>query len=309
MIGLGYIAALDIGGTHARLAVQPLGDTPRFFEMPGFTLLQNGPEDAARRCWALMEGPLAALGTSPGDCQALCCGAAGVDTESDRRAYKALLVQLGFAPGCIQVYNDCELLLAALDRPALLVAAGTGSLALARSADGRFHRCGGWGFFTSDEGSACRLALDGLACAVRAWDGADRATALTALLEAEGIGSAAQAEALARAALADKSRLAALAPLVLRAAQSGDKPASQLVWQAVRGLGGCALAAARKAKLYRPPLLLWGSLLTESEVLSTPLTAFLQREAKVQLLPPGPSALESALTLARARLENTEKEC
>ncbi len=298
MSGPAWVGALDIGGTHARLAMQPLGGQPFFFEAPGFTLLQNGPAGAAQRCAALLAEPMAALGASPAGCRALCCGAAGVDTEADRQAYRRLLAGLGFAPERILVYNDCELLLAALGRPALLVAAGTGSMALALGADGQFYRCGGWGFLTSDEGSACQLALVGLACAVRAWDGAGGATSLTGLFEAEGIAGPAQAEALARCALTDKSRLAALAPLVLRAAQQGDGPAARLVQQAARSLADQALAAARKASLTAPPLMLWGSLLTKSPVLRAPLAELLRREAGAHPLPPGPTALEAALAIA-----------
>ena len=40
-----FTAALDIGGTHARLAVQPQGQPVRFFHAPGFTLAQNGLRD------------------------------------------------------------------------------------------------------------------------------------------------------------------------------------------------------------------------------------------------------------------------
>lgn len=306
MSGRGYLAALDIGGTHARLALRLPGRQPRFYTAPGFTLLQNGPEQTARRCAELLLPALAQLGQTPQGCAALCCGAAGVDSEADRRAYKRLLTGLGFAPQQVWVYNDCELPLAALGRPALLVAAGTGSMALARDARGRFHRCGGWGFMTSDEASACRLALQGLTCAVRAWQGMCDAPVLTGLLAEQGVNGPAQAEALARAALTDKSRLAALAPLVCRAAQQGERPAARLVRREAAALGMCAAAAARKAQLCQPPLLLWGGLLTGAPALREPLVRYLQKKLGARPVPMPSSALEAALELAARQEEQHE---
>lgn len=294
-----YLLALDIGGTHARLAVQLRGQAPRLYEAPGFTLPQNGPAETARRCAALLREPLAALGCPPAGCAALCCGASGVDGEAARAQYREIFTGLGFLPGAVQVYNDCELPLLELDGPAVLLAAGTGSLALARDASGTIARCGGWGLFTSDEGSAARLALEALACAVRAWDGACTSPALTGLLQSEaGISCPLEAERFARTAAADKSRLAALAPLVCRAAAQGDAPVLELLHRQAALLAQAAACAAGKLKLCRPPVVLWGSLLLKTHALRAPLVPELAARGLGSARAAEHTALEAALALA-----------
>ena len=297
---MSYLLALDIGGTHARLAVQPEGKPVQLCRAPGFTLLQNGPEETFHRCGALISAALTALGETPAGCAALCCGASGVDDEASRAQYAAIFEALGFAKEAVQVHNDCELPLLALGRPAVLLAAGTGSLALAQDGAGRLARCGGWGLFTSDEGSATRLAWEALACAVRSWDGVVSAPALTRLLEQEaGLHCPLDAERFARAAINDKRQLAALAPLVCRAAEQRDAPVLELLDRQGGLLANAAAAAAAKLGLCTPPVLLWGSLLLKTAALRAPLVHWLTQRGLGPTAPAEQSALDAALALAR----------
>ena len=78
---MSFVAAMDVGGTHARLALKPQGQSPLFFDAPGFTLHQNGAKEVARRCGELFSQALNSAGLTAGQCAALCCGAAGVDSE------------------------------------------------------------------------------------------------------------------------------------------------------------------------------------------------------------------------------------
>lgn len=294
-----YFAALDIGGTHARLALQIPGEHVRYIDREGFTLLQNGVEDVKRRLAALFSEPLQTMDMTPEQCICLCCGAAGVDDESSRRQYTQLFLELGFPADKVQVYNDCELILAEYGKPALLVATGTGSLTMSRGADGRMYRSGGWGYLTSDYGSACRIALDALARAVRAWDGVCAAPVLLELLKDRNITSALEAETFARSCFADKRKLAALAPLVCQAAALGDPQAAQVLQQQALFLGQDAVNAAKQANLEKTVVLLWGSLLTQTDALRVPLMAYLESEIGAVELPVEKTALEAALLLAQ----------
>lgn len=295
----GYFAALDIGGTHARLALRIPGEQVRYIDAEGFTLLQNGAEDVKRRLAALFAEPLQDMGMTPEQCICLCCGAAGVDDEPSRRQYTQLFLELGFPVDKVQVYNDCELILAEYGRPALLVATGTGSLTMSRGTDGRMYRSGGWGYLTSDYGSACRIALDALARAVRAWDGVCAAPVLLELLKQAGIAAPLQAETFVRGCLSDKRKLAALTPLVCQAAALGDPQAAQVLQQQALLLGQDAVNAAKQANIERPMVLLWGSLLTQTDALRVPLMAYLESEIGAAELPVEKTALEAALLLAQ----------
>src|SRR5262249_43983484 len=82
------------------------------------------------------------------------------------------------------VDNDATLLLEAgtPEGWGVAVIAGTGSIAFARSPDGRFDRSGGWGYLLGDEGSAYALALGGLRAVARSADDCLPPTRLTETL-------------------------------------------------------------------------------------------------------------------------------
>jgi len=108
--------------------------------------------------------------------------------------------------------------------PGVLVIAGTGSSVLAQDQTGRLVKAGGRGVILGDEGSAYAVAASALRAAAHAVDGYGPPTALTDwLVKAAGVKDF---EALpAWAAAAGKVRIAALAPVVVSAAEIGDSVA------------------------------------------------------------------------------------
>ena len=85
------------------------------------------------------------------DPAALAVGAHGCDTDPQCRAYRAALSRV--VSGAITVVNDSELMVPAAGlSDGVGVVAGTGSIAVARTADGRMLTAGGWGWILGDEG-------------------------------------------------------------------------------------------------------------------------------------------------------------
>ena len=88
--------------------------------------------------------------------------------------------------GRVQVVNDAELMgPAAGYSGGISVVAGTGSIAVARSRDGRMLAAGGWGWILGDEGSAPALVRDAAKAIRGAIDAGDGADPLTDALMAE----------------------------------------------------------------------------------------------------------------------------
>jgi N-acetylglucosamine kinase-like BadF-type ATPase len=164
----------------------------------------------------------------------------------------------------IDVLEDAALLLAAgsPDGWGVAVVAGTGSMAYARGADGRTARAGGWGPLLGDEGSGYAIALAGLRAAARAADGRAAATPLTdRLLAACGLTRPEELVGVVYRG-GDRATLAALAPVVLDAADSGDAVAGEIATSAAAELAAAAAAAARSLGLgARFPVALAGGLL------------------------------------------------
>jgi N-acetylglucosamine kinase-like BadF-type ATPase len=175
----------------------------------------------------------------------LVAGLAGAGRLDARDAARSALEATGVAMA-VEVRGDSEIALddAFDDGAGILVVAGTGSMALGRAVHGRQARAGGWGVLLGDEGSGWWLGIQGLRAVARAADGRGPATILTGvLLNALSLPDA--AAMITRVDTASKGEVAALAPLVLRAAGDGDAVARQLADDAAGELAAAAFAVRR----------------------------------------------------------------
>jgi len=170
---------------------------------------------------AIAESVREASGDRTDAVRAVLVAGAGTDAARTGAAVVAALPRAVFV-------NDSAAAWAAVagGEPAIAVIAGTGSNCLGVDADHRARRAGGWGHVFGDEGSGHWLGAQAVGAAIRAFDGRGPATALCDVLVAE-IGGADVGEAVSRlyAAGAGKTEVAALAPLVSRAAEAGDEVA------------------------------------------------------------------------------------
>ncbi len=192
----------------------------------------------------------------------------------------------------LTVANDATLLFAAgtPDGWGLAVVGGTGSIAFTLDAHGNDARAGGWGYLMGDEGSAFRLGLLGLRAACRAADNVGERTALLpAFLAALGSTDPREFIPAVYRGKWDKAAIAALAPVVLVAASSGDSIATAIFEQEAHELARTAAGAVAAGGLSRDgvPVALAGGLLLESELYRD---RFL-RELRACGVTPGPVGL------------------
>jgi N-acetylmuramic acid 6-phosphate etherase len=188
-----------------------------------------------------------AAGLSRQPVAAACIGMAGAGRPDEQRFLQEWAVRVGLAVE-VEVTTDAAILLAAgtPEGWGLAVVAGTGSMAYARSPDGRTARAGGWGHLLGDEGSAYALVTAGLRAVARAADGRGSTTLLQDRLLAQlGITRAIDLIPMAYGGTCDRAALAALAPVVLEAA-SEDTVAAEIVDRAARELADTAAAAVRQ---------------------------------------------------------------
>lgn len=116
----------------------------------------------------------------------------------------------------------------------IVIIAGTGSIAYG-VCRGRTRRCGGWDYELGDEGSGGWLGKKLLYAFTRESDGRAPAGPLLELVRAElGLSDDFDLIAFAQEHMADRSRIAALAPLVTRAAEAGDTCARDILERAAR---------------------------------------------------------------------------
>jgi glucosamine kinase len=200
---------------------------------------------------------------------AMWAGLAGAGAEAGRSAVARALAAERLAE-VVVVGTDVEAAFhdAFGGGPGILLIAGTGSIAWGRDSSGRVMRVGGWGKRLGDEGSGFAIGMGALRAASRAFDGRGPPTSLAGDLLAHL--SLEQADALIGwAAVASKSDVAALVPLVSRAAALGDPVATQLLAEAVQALSDHLIAILERTGPWAEPpaLVLWGGLLREGGTL------------------------------------------
>ena len=126
--------------------------------------------------------------------------------------------------------------------PGIVLAIGTGAVAISVDASGEMRRSDGWGPWLGDEGGGAWLGLNGLRAALRALDGRGPPTVLTDRAEAMFGGPAALTAAMEGSA--NPARLAASFAGEVAAAAAGDAVAAALLAEA-----GGALARTVRAVL------------------------------------------------------------
>lgn len=168
--------------------------------------------------------------------------------------------------------------------PGAVIAVGTGSVGLARLADGRVRSVGGWGFPSGDDGSGALLGLRAMNWTQQVLDGMQPGGALAdAVFKACGGNRAALLE---WCCAAGQNRFASLAPLVFDCA-GRDPAADALLADAVQCVQRMALALDPGQAL---PLALLGGV---GRRLLPRLDAALQ----ARLVPPQGDAMDGALLL------------
>jgi N-acetylglucosamine kinase-like BadF-type ATPase len=257
------VVGIDGGATRTRYLLadetgKPLGRV----EGEGSLLGAGEDEGVGTRIAQAVETLVRQVGRSlPVD--ALCAGLAGAAGRREAaRSLESRLEREGVARS-VRILPDAEpaFLDAFGDGAGILLVAGTGSIGLARRGGGALERVGGWGALLGDEGSGYHLGLAGLRAAVRAVEGRGPGSELVeSIPEGLGLGSfggggggEALREILIWSEGAGKSGIAALAPMVVAAADRGDVVAESIVMHAVEAITAHAVALRSRVTGDPPP--------------------------------------------------------
>jgi N-acetylglucosamine kinase-like BadF-type ATPase len=283
-----------------------------------------GPDAAREALSRAIADAFSKAGLPPAPAEVACLGLAGYDRPEDR----ALLEQWSGAAGWARrlvLVTDGDLVLAAgtPDGHGAAVIAGTGSIAVGRAPDGRSARAGGWGYLFGDEGSAFAVAVAGLRLVARRADGRDALRVLKAkspagdgkarrdpltdhLCRALGVSRPEEVVTAVYAGGFDRTRIAALAPAVVAAAEDDPEvtswvlePAGYELGQAVRAV---ALAIDWRERVL--PLAMAGGFLLATPPVAEALLAYLRKFVAHEIVTtPVPEPALGAITLARRALQ------
>lgn len=311
-----YLLGIDGGGTRttaclssstgkilARAVVGPTNPLKVGFEAAERELLCAVREvlRKARRTTGTPGLSLAGSGGAPKmTFEAVCVGLAGVDRpQVHGRLFRWLRRAIPARHHWLTSDADIALRAAIGKSPGVIVISGTGSIAYGRDDRGGVLRSGGWGVPFDDTGSGYDLGRKAIVAALRDYDGRGPYTQLTQkICRALKIPDITQ---VVLKSLAPKD-VAALFPLVLKAARRRDAVALALCDEAGQDLAELALALLRRMGWLRRvvPVVYAGGVFRASLRIRRSVTRHLRRQARqarVLLLRRPP--VEGALAVAR----------
>jgi N-acetylglucosamine kinase-like BadF-type ATPase len=303
-----YYFGIDGGGTHSRLAITgPEGKVLARAGAGSTNIYSVSQEAVAENLKVLLGSGLAAAGLRKEDLSAGCIGSAGLGREAEQRIFKGLFTSILGPEIPVALCTDAEILLCGgLDNlEGYCLIAGTGSVALGRSREGRLVRAGGLGYMLGDEGAAAWIGKTAIARSLRSLEGRDLPSSMVgAILERAGLK---ESEELIRYVHhdADKARVAALAPVVTEAARTGDLLALDILQS-----GAAELVLLAQSVLDRSPwitnrtLVLAGGVIEHDEILTGKLRSSLAAGFPgLTVTKPRGSALEGACMVAAGGIQ------
>lgn len=233
-----YVLGLDGGGSHTQCVILDQSGREIDRGVGGASNHQSVGVDAAKRAIEeTMEKALHEAGNPT--ISAACWGMAGLDRPEDEKIIQQIAEQL-LPQIQVKVVHDSTIALAGGTggkQFGVVIISGTGSIVVGYHSSGRIERASGWGHLLGDEGSGYYIALQGLNAATRAFDSRDSETSLVEGFIAEA-GEDSFENLVSRIYLEDWSapEVAALAPIVLSAAEKGDSVALEIVDRAAQEL-------------------------------------------------------------------------
>jgi N-acetylglucosamine kinase len=239
---------------------------------------------------------------------AICLGIAGVDRPQDAEAVRGIMRRIGLKARTL-VVNDAliALVAGAGDGAGVVVVAGTGSIAYGMNADAQAARAGGWGYLLGDEGGGFWIGRAALSAVVRQFDGRGPATIMTGLVLDE-LKLENPSELIYEIYERDvyRHRIAALAPVVQRAMESGDVVAGEILNRAGVELASVAASVITRLGMRGQvfPTILAGGVLRGFPWLAADVAARIREVAprsdtRVLRLEPAMGAVRLALRAAR----------
>ncbi|MER5866949.1 BadF/BadG/BcrA/BcrD ATPase family protein [Kitasatospora sp. NPDC002040] len=265
MTGRPWVIGVDVGGGGVRVAAAPGHDRAvAGVELAVPTRLGGQGVDAGALLEVLLPaltGLLARVGAERAP--SLAIGATGMALLGRELAERL--------PGPLAAAVGAERLTLASDavtayagavgaRPGVVVAGGTGLVALATDLGSGWHRADGWGQLLGDCGSGAWIGRAGLAAALRAVDGRSGGSAELLARAELRFGPAAELPAALQPRPDRAALLASFVPDVGAAAEQGDPVARSILERAAGEIADSALAAGRAAGLTDPWPVLTGGL-------------------------------------------------
>jgi len=213
---MAHFLAIDGGGTTTTCAVADEKTVLASVTASASNIIRVGEEQARTALHSAIRQACSAARVNPADVTRTCAGVAGGARPEIANKVQQMILEV--AGGQVKVVGDMIVALEAAFEggPGVIAIAGTGSITFGRNAQGKTWRAGGWGYASSDEGSAHWIGRTALRFALRARDEGHDTELLAEIMQALNV---AEFEALVQAANAPACDFAVVAPAVVDLAE------------------------------------------------------------------------------------------
>lgn len=258
---MGFYCGWDGGGSKTEVLCADASGKSLVRGIFGSLNINGAQEERVVRTIAEAIGLMRSAGRLE-ECLGLVIGAAGVSNARVRGFIEQKVRENGYL-GKLLIVGDHEIALeGAISGQGAVLIAGTGSICFGKDGCGRMARAGGFGHIIDDGGSGYAIGRDILAAVVRAQDGRGVETCLTGLVMKQlNVQDVREMTTWLYGAQTGKKEIAAIAPLLKRALDAGDKAAQDIASEAAKKLAELAIAVWRQLNLCRGELALTGSIL------------------------------------------------
>jgi N-acetylglucosamine kinase-like BadF-type ATPase len=244
-----HVLGIDVGGTKTVcLLADGRGEVVAESRGPGANLHAAGEETVERVLHQVVSATLDGRRVVP---DAICLGMAGVDRKHEADTIQAIVRRIGHRSRVL-VVNDAliALVAGARDEAGVVIISGTGSIVYGRNQRSEAARAGGWGHMIGDEGSGYWIGREALAAVMRAGDGRGPATQLCAdVLAHFDIDDMSRLPAIVYERDVPRKSVAAIGPIVDRAAGEGDAVARRIIETAADELALAARSVATRLEM------------------------------------------------------------
>lgn len=272
-----YVIGVDGGGTKTEAVAYDLDGNVLLSKITGFGNLVNGKEQAITNILDSIKMIFDELGIE--DNKGLYLGLAGSEVgDNANLVYEAIKEAFNLES---VVMNDSELALKALlkGEDGILTIAGTGSISFGIHDDVQW-KAGGWGHLLGDEGSAYKIAIEGLKVMIAENDNNKELSDLSlALLDELNIDKV--DDIIGFVYSSTKDEIAKLAQVVSKFAEEGNKKALSIMVKEGRDLGEATRQVFSKLKFEKCSVGLVGGVVKKSKVLRAAFEEYLVERAEI----------------------------
>lgn len=234
---------------------------------------------------------------------AVCAGIAGAGRPAEQqRIHEGVgltFPELGAENFLITHDADIALEAAFEHEGGIMVIAGTGSVALARTNDGRTKRVGGWGYLIGDEGSGYALGVHAMRAYAHALDGGPETALCERIADEFDIHDGTD---LIFHVYTEKMPLQKLAPLVIGVAEDGDDIALGILESQARQLAEHVQWLADQCTDITPQIAFLGGVVNEPFYRTVLKNSILERLSGWTFIEPKNRPVVGAWRLAQQRV-------